>query len=125
MAIIPNNAKLQVELFVPTRAVGFLEIDQKVRVRFDAFPYQRYGIFAGKVKSISKHVLLPQELNVPLELNEAVYRVVVELDQQDIIAYGKHFPLQAGMTLEADIILDRQSLFEWILDPLFSLKGRF
>lgn len=125
LAIIPNDAKLQVELFVPTRAVGFLETGQKVRVRFDAFPYQRYGIFEGEVNTISRHVLLPSELPVPLELNEAVYRVIVELAQQDVIAYGKHFPLQAGMSLEADIILDRQSLFEWILDPLFSLKGRF
>lgn len=124
LAIVPKDAKLQVELYVPTRAIGFIEEGQKVRIRFDAFPYQRYGIFEGQITTISKHVLLPNELEVSMELKEAVYRVTVELSQQDVIAYGKHFPLQAGMSLEADIILDRQTLFEWILDPLFSLKGR-
>lgn len=124
LAIVPKDAKLQVELYVPTRAIGFIEEGQKVRIRFDAFPYQRYGIFEGQITTISKHVLLPNELAIPMELNEAVYRVTVELNQQDVVAYGKHFPLQAGMSLEADIILDRQTLFEWILDPLFSLKGR-
>lgn len=125
LAIFPNDAKMQVELFVPTRAIGFIEDGQTVRIRFDAFPYQRFGIFEGKVITVSKHVLLPSELPVPLELKEPVYRVTVELDAQFVTAYGKELPLQAGMALEADIILDRQTLFDWILDPLFSLKGRF
>lgn len=126
LAIIPNDAKMQVEIFVPTRAIGFVEEGQTVRIRFDAFPYQRFGIFKGKVVSVSKHVLIPNELQMPIaDLNEPVYRITVVLDSQHVTAYGKELPLQAGMTLEADIILDRQSLFEWILDPLFSLKGRF
>lgn len=125
LAIIPQEAQMQVELFVPTRAIGFIEEGQTVRIRFDAFPYQRFGIFPGTVESISKHVLIPNELPVPLELNEPVYRIIVSLDEQFVTAYGKKLPLQAGMALEADIILDRQSLFEWILDPIFSLKGRF
>ncbi|MGE4350511.1 MAG: HlyD family efflux transporter periplasmic adaptor subunit, partial [Candidatus Berkiella sp.] len=125
LAIFPNDAKMQVELFVPTRAIGFIDENQTVRIRFDAFPYQRFGIFEGKVAMVSKHVLLPSELPVPLELKEPVYRVTVELDAQFVTAYGKELPLQAGMALEADIILDRQTLFDWILDPLFSLKGRF
>lgn len=125
LAIFPNDAKMQVELFVPTRAIGFIEDGQTVRIRFDAFPYQRFGIFEGKVITVSKHVLLPSELPVPLELKEPVYRVTVELNAQFVTAYGKELPLQAGMALEADIILDRQTLFDWILDPLFSLKGRF
>jgi membrane fusion protein len=60
-----------------------------------------------------------------MELKEPVYRVTVELNKQDVFAYGENFPLQAGMMLEADIILDKQSLFEWIFEPLMSMKGRF
>jgi len=67
---------------------------------------------------------LPSELPVPLELKEPVYRVTVNLKQQHVNAYGKDFPLQAGMSLEADIILDKQTLFQWIFNPLISLKGR-
>jgi len=124
LAIIPDNAELQVELLVPSRAIGFISEGQIVRVRYDAFPFRRFGIYEGTVKVISKHILLPQELPIPLELKEPVYQVTVQLGKQYVNAYGKTFPLQAGMSLEADIILDKQSLFEWIFEPLFSLKGR-
>lgn len=125
LAIIPKGALMQAELFVPSRAIGFISPGQTVRIRYEAFPYQRFGIYEGKVAVISKHVLLPQELPIPLELKEPVYSVTVLLNQQNVMAYGKDFPLQAGMSLDADIILEKQTLFKWILDPLISLKGRF
>lgn len=124
MAIIPLNAAFQVQLFVPARAIGFIEEGQTVRIRLDPFPYQRFGVQEGVVKVISKHVLLPNELPVPLELKEPVYQITVELKRQTIKAYGKEFPLQAGMSLEADIILDRQSLIARIFEPILSAKGR-
>lgn len=125
LAIMPKDASLQVELFVPSRAIGFIAKDQRVKVRFAAFPYQRFGIYEGQVAVISKHVLLPSELpTAVIELKEPVYRLTVNLDKQYVNAYGTTFPLQAGMSLEADIILENQTLFQWILDPLTSLKGR-
>ncbi len=125
LAIIPKDAVMQVELFVPSRAIGFITQGQTVRIRFDAFPYQRFGIYEGQVAVISKHVLLPQELPIPFpDLKEPVYRITVNLKKQYVMAYGKQFPLQAGMSLDADIILEKQTLFRWILDPLISLKGR-
>ncbi|MFO1257134.1 MAG: HlyD family efflux transporter periplasmic adaptor subunit [Gammaproteobacteria bacterium] len=125
MSIIPDNAVLEAELFVPTRAIGFIEENQAVRLRYDAFPYQRFGIYEGHVKSISKNILHPSELQVPFELQEPVYKVIVALDSQQVKAYGQALPLQAGILLEADIILDKRSLFEWVLEPLYSLRGRF
>lgn len=126
MTILPDQAYFQAELFVPSRAIGFIEIGQPVKIRYDAFPYQRYGIYQGKVTSVSKNVFHPQELGpIPIEVNEPVYRVIVTLDQQFVSAYAKQFKLQSGMSLEADIILDKQSLIDWMLDPLFSLKGKF
>lgn len=125
MAILPKNAIMQAELFVPSRAIGFITPKQTVRIRYDAFPYRRFGIYEGKVMSISKHVLLPNELSVPIDSKEPVYRITVDLAQQNVFAYGQAFSLQAGMSLEADIILEKQTLFEWILDPLTSLRGRF
>ncbi len=125
LAIIPKDAVMQAELFVPSRAIGFITQGQTVRIRFDAFPYQRFGIYEGQVAVISKHVLLPQELPIPFpDLKEPVYRITVNLKKQYVMAYGKQFPLQAGMSLDADIILEKQTLFRWILDPLISLKGR-
>jgi membrane fusion protein len=124
LAIIPKDAQMQAELFLPSRAIGFITPGQSVRIRFDAFPYRRFGIYEGTVSVISKHVLLPAELPIPLDLKEPVYRITVNLKSQHVVAYGKEFPLQAGMSLEADIILERQTLFSRILDPILSLKGK-
>ncbi|WP_144391582.1 HlyD family secretion protein [Pleionea sediminis] len=124
MSILPQGAKFEAELFIPTNAVGFIEPGNPVMIRYSAFPYQRFGIYKGEIEKISEVILSPSELPVPVSLNEPVYRVRVSLEQQDVLAYGKSLPLQAGMLLDADIILEKLSLFDWILDPLYSLKGR-
>lgn len=124
LALLPIEATLQAHLFVPTRAIGFVEIDQPVRLQYDAFPYQRFGVQQGRIEKITQTILTPRELPVPLRLEEAVYRVNVVLDKQAVSAYGKQFPLQSGMLLHADIVLEPRSLFEWLLEPFYSLKGR-
>ncbi|MCO7226647.1 HlyD family secretion protein [Pleionea sp. CnH1-48] len=124
LAILPEGAKFEAQLFVPTRAIGFIEPDQKTMIRYAAFPYQRYGLYEGAVAKISEVILRPDELPVPVTLSEPVYRVTVELNEQHVRAYGQTLPLQSGMLLEADIILENLTLIDWILDPLYSLKGR-
>ena len=61
---------------------------------------------------------------MPVALQEPVYRVQVALDQQEIRAYGTTVPLQSGMLLNADIVLEQRSLLSWLLEPILSLKGR-
>lgn len=56
--------------------------------------------------------------------NEPVYLVKAKLDRQTITAYGEEKSLQIGMTLEADILHENKKLYEWILDPLYSVTGR-
>lgn len=123
MTILPENTELQAELFVPTRAYGFVVEGQNTRIRYQAFPYQRFGIYEGRVAQISKSILLPNEANVPVTLTEPMYRVLVDLSSQTAQAYGDSIPLQAGMLLEADVMVDRRSLFEWLFEPLYSIKG--
>ena len=124
LAILPVNAIFQAELFVPTRAIGFISAGQKVMIRYAAFPYQRYGLYEGEIASVAQSILTPEELPIPIVLDEPVYRVTVNLSSQQVSAYGQDMTLQAGMTLEADIILDSLSLLDWLLDPLYSLTGR-
>lgn len=125
LAILPKDALMQAELYVPSRSIGFVEPGQTVRVRYDAFPHRRFGVYEGKVLAVSKHVLLPSELTVPIDSKEPVYRVTVDLQSQNVNAYGREFSLQAGMSLEADMILEKQTLIRWLLDPVLSLRGKF
>jgi len=124
LTILPEDTRLYAELFVPTRAVGFVEKGQKVLLRYSAFPYQRFGLHDGEITDVSKVILSPKEVPVPVPLNEPVYKVTVAIDKQHIQAKGHEVPLQTGMMLEADILVDERSLAEWLLEPIYSLRGR-
>jgi membrane fusion protein len=124
IAILPEGSTLDVDLFVPTRAAGFIAKGQKVLLRYDAFPYQHYGLHKGIVESITHTILSPSELPLPIVLLEPVYRVRVNVNEQVVRAYAKEFPLQAGMLLNADIILDNRTLAEWLFEPLYGITGR-
>ena len=124
LEIIPSSSSLNAELLVPSRAIGFVRIGQRVSIRYDAFPYQNFGRYEGRVSAISQNILTDSEVSsTPVKLREPAYKVTAALDRQDIDAYGKEMPLQAGMLLEADVILDRRSLMKWLLDPLLSVRG--
>jgi membrane fusion protein len=124
VSILPLDATLEAHLLVPSRSVGFLAENQPVFLRHEAFPYQRFGSHHGRITEISKTLLLPGETTLPVQLQEPAYRVTVALDAQSVKAYGDEFPLQAGMLLDADIWLDRRKLYEWLLDPIYSVLGR-
>jgi membrane fusion protein len=123
LSIIPAESILEAQLYIPTRAVGFLELGQTVNIKYDAFPHERFGIYTGIVSNISNSVLSANELKVDLQINQPVYKVTVTLDQQAVTAYGENYLLKPGMLLTADVILDKRSLFEWLLEPLYSLRG--
>lgn len=122
LEIVPANNVLEAELFVPTRAIGFVRSGQDVRVLYDAFPYQSFGAYHGKVVRVSQTILKESDISVPVTLHEPAYKVTVALDRQDIDADGQRVPLQADMLLRADIILGKRTLMNWLIDPLLSAR---
>jgi membrane fusion protein len=123
-SIIPEGSSLQANLFLPTRSIGFLEIGQDLNISYEAFPYQKFGTYSGEVSQIAKSVIMPGEPASGLTFKEPVYKVAASLESQDILAYGKRIPLKPGMMLSADIVLDERTIFEWLLEPLYSLRGK-
>jgi len=122
LQIVPGDSALQAELFVPARAIGFVKAGQDVRILYDAFPYQHYGAYHGRIIRVSKTVLTGTDISTPVTLREPSYRATVALDRPDIDAYGQRVPLQPDMLLKADIILERRTLMDWILNPLLSAR---
>jgi len=122
LEIIPEHATLQAELFVPARAIGFIESGQSVRLLYDAFPYQHFGTYRGEVVRVSHTMLMTADTGGPLKLNEPTYRVIATLERQDVDVNGKTVALQPDMLLKADILLERRSLMNWLLSPLHSVR---
>lgn len=123
MSIVPAAVELEAVVYVPTRAVAFIEVGQKARIRFDAFPYERFGVHQARVKAVSQAVLLPSD--VPeFALKEPGYRVILQLESQSVHAYQRELALRPDMTLNADVITGQRNLLHWLFEPVLSLKGQ-
>jgi membrane fusion protein len=118
MEIVPSDSPLRAELLIPTRAAGFVRVGQEVRFQYDAFPYQNFGTYTGRIAELSHTVVTKSDAAGPIAPEEPVYKAVAALDRSEVDANGRTAPLEPGMLLKAEIILDRRSLAEWILDPL-------
>lgn len=131
--------ELEVQLYAPSRAAGFVAPGQEVLIRYQAFPYQKFGLQRGIVRDVSATPFAPGELPPSLAStilsnaqqningfnnNEALYRIKVKLARQTITTYGKEQPIRPGMTLEADVIQDRRKIWEWIAEPLLAVAYR-
>jgi membrane fusion protein len=122
LSLLPHDSMLEAELFVPTQAIGFVRAGQEVRILYDAFPYQRFGTFGGRVSRVARTMLTDADISGPVSLQQPAYKVTVVLDRQDVTAYDGRVPLQPDMLLKADILLERRSLFAWLLDPILRAR---
>ncbi len=132
LAILPDGAQLQAHLFAPSASVGFVAPGQTVRLRYAAYPYQKFGQHQGQVIAVTRVPFGAQELPANLgqtvmaaaQMGEGLYRITVGLNEQTILAYGQQQVLVAGLQLEADVLQETRSLLEWLFEPLFSIQGR-
>lgn len=123
--VTPADGHLVAELYVPSRAAGFIQPEQDVRLMYEAFPHQRFGVGAARVQTVSRTVLAPSEVAIPgVALQEPVFRVRAVLERETVDAYGAPIPLQPGMLLHADVVIDQRSLLEWLFDPIFAARRR-
>ncbi|QND44388.1 HlyD family efflux transporter periplasmic adaptor subunit (plasmid) [Rhizobium lusitanum] len=123
-ALVPAGSNLEANLLVPPRAAGLIQPGQEVRLRVDAFPYQRFGVVSGHVVQVSRATYREGELLAPIAFKDPVYRVTVSLERTSIAAYGEERPLTPGMTLIGDVITDRRHFTDWVLDPLKAIGSR-
>lgn len=123
VAIVPADSPMTAVLYVPSTAIGFIQAGQRVRVSYDAFPYQRFGQYHGVVHSVSQ-TDVPMATNPDKQDRRAYFLVRVRLDASTVKAYGTEIPLRPGLTLTADVEIDRRSLIRWMLDPLLAFTGK-
>ncbi len=140
MMLLPENKKdqskngeLEAHLFAQSKDAGFLSAGQTVMIRYGAYPYQKFGQYSARIVEVSRTPFLPNELPFPMaskaaitaSTDEPVYRIRAVLESQSASAYGVKQALQSGMQLEADVMLDTRTVAQWILEPLYSLRGRY
>ncbi len=126
LSLLPGDGRLEAELMVPGRAIGAMAPGDRVVLRYQAFPHQKFGTQHGTIAHISRTAVDSEEASFISGLptvKEAFYRVTVELGDQAILAHGRLEPLKPGMMLDAQISGKREPLSDRLLAPMYSFGG--
>ena len=126
--LVPQNAVLEARLYAPSRTIGFVRKGDAVLLRYQSYPFQKFGQYEGVVESVS-NASVPSTEQVGFTLpdtppGEPIFAITVRLKQQTVKAYGQNVPLQSGMRIDADILQETRHLYEWMLEPLYSITGK-
>ncbi|MCB5309646.1 HlyD family secretion protein [Yersinia massiliensis] len=128
LVVIPEHEPLVAFLYATSKSVGFIKQNDSVRIRYKSFPYEKFGQYTGTVTHISKTAMSLNDavdFNIPASnASEGLYKVTISLDKQYVNTYGKKTALVSGMEIDADVYLETRRLYEWVLDPLYSITGR-
>jgi membrane fusion protein len=125
-AVAKPSARLTAILEVPPKAIGLIEPGQRVAIKYDAFPYQTYGMRYGRVTRVESASLQGgQTISADGRELDRMFMVEVAPEDKSITAYGRPRPLKVGMMLTADVEVERRSILAWWLSPILSLSGRF
>jgi membrane fusion protein len=122
LSLLPDGSALRAQLLIPSAAIGFVKPGDRVLLRYRAYPYQKFGSHEGRVIRVSRSAV-PTQSNQG-QAAEPVYRVLVSLNSQSVLAYGVAEPLRPGMIVDADIMGEKRRIYEWILEPLYSVTGK-
>jgi membrane fusion protein len=122
----PAEGQLEVELWAPSKAIGFVKPGNEVRLMYDAFPYQTFGVGHGTIYQVAGTPINAQELPMAADSREQLFRIRVKLSNNGsfLYAYGRRWPLVPGMKLSADIVLEKMTIFEMLLDPIRAISKR-
>lgn len=126
LSLMPDGAVLEAYLYIPSKDAGFISNGVEILLRYDAYPYQKFGLQKAYVKTISQASVTSSELPYPISGNtvEPVYVVIAELEKAFISISGVERPLQVGTKFQADLVLEQRKIWEWLLGPVRILSSK-
>lgn len=130
LQVIPENIEnYYLILWVPNDAVPYISAGDKVNIRYEAFPAEKFGQFSATVKTISRTPASTQEMltykGAPqntLGTSVPWYKVIVKPENQIISYDGKSLPLENGMKAESTLFLEKRRIYQWMLSPFYDMK---
>jgi HlyD family secretion protein len=123
MTIVPAGEPLRAEVWVDNRDRGFVREGQPVRVKVAPFPFQKYGMVEGVVKTVSADATeapqrSPNDGANPNTGGAFQFRSIVELKAQHLDSDGNKLKLMPGMQVDAEISLGQRTVVEYLLSPV-------
>lgn len=116
--IAPENSPLILRAQIPTSASGSLRKGLPVKLKFDAYPFQDYGILEGELLEISPTT---SEIDTP-NGRTAAYNLEISLKTNCIQKQNQCIPLRPGDTATAEVITRQRRIIDFIIDPFKQLQ---
>ncbi|OKP01734.1 HlyD family secretion protein [Xenorhabdus eapokensis] len=130
--VIPDNIKSNYSLilWVPNSSLPYISKGDAINIRYDAFPFEKFGQFSGYVDNISYIPASIQEMSyyrsAPInktgEKNESYYKVLVNLDKKQFNYNGRKLNLSNGMKAQSTFFLEKRPLYQWMFSPFYDMK---
>ncbi|EGG0050587.1 HlyD family secretion protein [Salmonella enterica] len=130
LQIIPDKIKDHyLVVWAPNDAVPYINPGDRVNIRYEAFPAEKFGQFAATVLLVSKTPASSQEMltyqGAPKNnQNTSVpyYKIVVRPDLQEIRYDGEFLPIENGMKAQGTLFLEKRKIYQWMLSPFYDMK---
>jgi membrane fusion protein len=101
------------ELTVPAGGVAYVRAGQGVKLLYDAFPYQRYGVRHGRIRWVGP---------AGVSARDSGFRALIDVDSASVLVHGTRRPLIAGMGGRADVVIGHRTLASYAVDPIRQLR---
>lgn len=123
LTLVPKDEILRAEVWVSNEDIGFVRQGQPVKLKFAAFPFQKYGMIEGTVEHVSADAADSNTANASQndqskKTQPLLYKALVRLKDMALAMDGQRFALSAGMQTNAEIWLGDRTVMEYLLSPV-------
>lgn len=141
MRIVPDDASLEIEAYLPNRDIGFVSLGQPAVIKVEAFPFTRYGILNGKVTRVATDAIPEpdaqqlegqpaKELQSVTPIGNAqrvqnlVFPIVIKPDVASIDIEGTRVALSPGMSVTVEVKTGSRRILEYLYSPLAEIASQ-
>ena len=111
MNLVPEDYKLEADVMILNKDIGFVRPEQNVEIKIDSFPFTKYGTIKGKVRNISGDAVQDEKLGL-------IFPSRLTLLDNKILADGQVVQLKPGMSVTAEIKTGKRRVIEYLLSPV-------
>ena len=115
--LVPLDVQLEAEAQIDATDIGYMKVGDAVRLKIDAFPFQRHGVIQGKVRSISQDAF-KRDGSSGGAVGTSFYLVKIAMPEPKLDNMKPESRLLPGMTLNAEVVVGERSVMSYLLWPL-------
>jgi len=119
VTLVPLNVPLEAEVSINSRDIGRIRASDPVRLKLDAYPFQKFGTASGVVRTISRDAFTPQpEAGEARAAGLPYFKARVVIDNTDLLKREQPIRLLPGMTVTAEVKVGRRTVISYFLYPI-------